>query len=91
MPKAPVQNASAQGGGGYGIGLPWLSLEMTVRLMYRLMVYHMVLGYRRGVVASAVVAHDMMVTVAGAQGYETDDGEADFYELVHCFGVFFVG
>lgn len=38
-------------------------------------------------VAAAVVAHAMMVAVAGAKGYKADNGEAYFDELVHicCF------
>ena len=38
-------------------------------------------------VAAAVVAHAMMVAVAGTKGYKADDGEAYFDEIVHirCF------
>ena len=40
-------------------------------------------------VAAAVVAHAMMVAVAGAKGYKADNGEAYFDELVHicCFSI----
>lgn len=56
---------------------------MAVRFMYRFMVYHMVFYCRCCVVAAAVVAHAMMVAVAGTKGYKAGNGEAYFDELVH--------
>lgn len=36
-----------------------------------------------------VVVDFVVVAVAGTQGYEADDGEADFNELVHFLGSFY--
>ena len=61
---------------------------MTVCFIHRFVVYGMVLNDRCRMIPTVVVDF-VVVAVAGTQGYETDDGEADFDELVHFLGSFY--